>query len=337
MTRGPHSRSGRAARIARVLLLCALAAVPCIIPLHNPAAAYTPQESRMLMQIKEIAPGFGGILERLVFQRGFARIDCRRATEKIYDWILSSQYPHLPLFLESLTETDVAMLVDLFKQDSDFLSSPELPLFEELRPMGQYTVLGLPFKGEFFVLRGNDEPPDHDPAGAQRYAWDFVIMKKNSMFQGAGDANEHYFVWGAALRATAPGAVVSLMQDTPDLHPSDTTGGADANQIVIDHGAGEQSVIRHIMQHSASVSVKQRVNPGDIIARAGNNGGAGFPLIHFQLDKSKQGNQTPMQARFAVYFARDEHDLAYRLVVSGIPARGQFIMDVETAIGAPAF
>jgi hypothetical protein len=327
--RGSHP-AVRAAVLAMALAMLFSLFIP------KPASAYYTQETRMLMRIKEIAPSFGGALERMIFQRGFARIDCRKATENIYKWIQDNQFPHITLFLESLTEDDVATLIELFKQNSQIASSPSMPLFEDLHTLNQFTVLALPFKGEFYVLHGNDNPPDHLPDGPHRYAWDFIVMKKGLPFQQKGDTNEQHYVWGAAILAPAPGTVAILSQDNPDHAPSEPGMDGAVNQIVIDHGAGEQSVIRHIMHHSALANTKQAVKAGAPIARAGNNGGSEFPLIHFQLDKSKQGNRSPLQARFAVYFARDESDQVFRLVVSGIPAPGQYIMDVSTYIDAPA-
>ena len=311
-------------------LLLMFAAAVLIVSCCAPVRAYHTPESRMLMQIKEEAPVFGTRLERLVFQEGFVDVEARRAVQRIYDWYSQNDYPLIADFLEILNEQDVSSLYELFKQDADISSSTHLPLYEDLSEYGQNTPLALPFQGEMYVLNGNDSSPDHEADGPQRYAWDFVIMRGGRIsIEDNSTVNENYYTWGISLLSPASGRIATLSQAGADHAPGASGDPADANFLRISHGGDEVSLFRHIMQDSVTVAAGKAVACFEPVARVGDNGDALNPVLHYQLDKSKNDVTRPMQTRFAVYFARDQDAPAYILVISGIPATGQYVINAH--------
>jgi murein DD-endopeptidase MepM/ murein hydrolase activator NlpD len=65
--------------------------------------------------------------------------------------------------------------------------------------------------------------------------------------------------------------------------PEFKDGGDVGNNVVIDHGNGEFSMIAHFQQNSVSVKSGDRVAAGQLIGRLGSSGDSTAPHVHHQL------------------------------------------------------
>jgi hypothetical protein len=326
------SRARRARCVRLGAAAFAFAMVLLFFAAGGGASPYRTPEFRMLMQIKEISPAFGESIERMVFEKSFSSVEVSAAVTRLYNWIIDNKYPRIAEFLNALDEDDAHTIFELFQQDTTVTSAPDIPLCEDLGEHGQYSCLTTPFHGELYVLNGHESSTGDTATGPFRYAWDFTAMRDGQPAAGEGKSNEDYFVWGHDVLAPADGTVIDLRHDAPDHLPGVAQGQENANFIRIDHGDHEYSTIRGIQCNSAVVSDKKKVARAQLLAKAGNNGDAKTPMIHYQLDHQEKNVPIPIQARFAVYFAREENQGDFRLVVSGIPKQGQYIMDVESYI-----
>jgi len=90
---------------------------------------------------------------------------------------------------------------------------------------------------------------------------------------------------GYAALATAPGKVVSVIDDQPDHgfgKAQDDPFGC-GNAVMIDHGAGWVSQYCHLAQGSARVTRGQSVREGDPLGLVGSSGGTDFPHLHYAI------------------------------------------------------
>ena len=90
---------------------------------------------------------------------------------------------------------------------------------------------------------------------------------------------------GYSALATAPGVVVSTINDQPDHRFSgaqDDPFGC-GNAVMIDHGAGWVSQYCHLAQGSVRVSRGQSVATGDPLGEVGSSGGTDFPHLHYAI------------------------------------------------------
>ncbi|MGC9418017.1 MAG: M23 family metallopeptidase [Rhodovulum sp.] len=86
---------------------------------------------------------------------------------------------------------------------------------------------------------------------------------------------------GTAVLAPAPGTVIALRDGQPDDSAApDTDCG---NGVVIDHGAGWLTRYCHLARDSVAVRLGLRVSKGTRLGMVGTSGGAGRPLVGFEL------------------------------------------------------
>lgn len=296
------------------------------------AAGYRTPESRMLMQIKDMAPDFGMRLEVLVFQAGSGDPGAAKAVRRLHAWLTDNEYPRIREFLQILSEDDVRTLYELFMMDTEVGSSPHLPLLENLEDYGQYTPLALPFDGEWRVETGNDTPPNHGTDAARRYSWDFV---KNNGCDIKLPINEDSFASVCSTRIPAPGVILRA-EKTAGIHDTASAGSTPYTfGVIIDHGDREHSVIRFTNPFGDEPAAGTHVDAMDfLVFTAAGAGSEGLPpiVVHYELNVVKNNNFTPIQARFAVYFARSDESGRRSLVVSGIPAPGQYVSNVDSCL-----
>jgi murein DD-endopeptidase MepM/ murein hydrolase activator NlpD len=120
------------------------------------------------------------------------------------------------------------------------------------------------------------------PVIGQRFAIDWLQGKREgnhwSFFHGDSSRNENWYCYNAPLHAVADGLVVGLKTDIPENVPDqkpvvkitqETLGG---NYVVIDIGYGRYAFYAHLIPHSATVKIGDRVKAGEVIGRLGNSG-----------------------------------------------------------------
>ena len=85
--------------------------------------------------------------------------------------------------------------------------------------------------------------------------------------------------------ATAPGKVVSVIDDQPDhgfARAADNPLGC-GNAVMIDHGAGWLSQYCHLARGTSTVRIGQTVQRGDPLGKIGSSGGTDFPHLHYAI------------------------------------------------------
>jgi hypothetical protein len=165
------------------------------------------------------------------------------------------------------------------------------------------TTFILPFRGTWFTSMGglNELVNYHYAYEYKRYAYDFVILKKNVMFSGDHRKNESFFAFGQEILAPASGKVVKVENDVPDNKPVGKMNKARraGNYVVIDHGNGEYSFLAHLKYKSVRVQVGDEVRQGDVIGLCGNSGYSQGPHLHFQVSTSPDyPNTSSIRIRF---------------------------------------
>jgi len=214
----------------------------------------------------------------------------------------------------------------------------------DIKPMhtiaeGQYAgyedqaKLKLPFNGEWLVYHGGRNIFQNPYAGADdsRFAMDFVYLKDNKLFSGAGGVGskvQDYYCFGQPILAPADGTVVRAKGGFDDVPPGKPNGdAADGNVVIISHGNGESSMFNHLKQNSLKVKVDDKVKQGDVIAECGNSGMGGIPHIHYQFGR---GMGAGLPAQFQDYIADGKP------VASGEPTRGQYVKNAAASASMPA-
>ena len=149
-----------------------------------------------------------------------------------------------------------------------------------------HTRLRLPFDGAWSVLWGGSEWADnrHASVSDQRFAYDFLAMQRGSSFSGNGKANEQYYCFGRKVLSPADGTVLSVTNDVADNLPGYvSTLTLYGNNLVIDHGNGEYSLLAHLKRGSITVKRGSKVRAGDVVGLTGNSGTSTEPHLHYQL------------------------------------------------------
>lgn len=179
------------------------------------------------------------------------------------------------------------------------------------------TTFGLPFDGEWTVLRGSpDEEYAHSTTVPQhRYAHDFVVTDETgATFDRDGERNDSTSDTGASearlaashcfgepVLAPADGTVAATSDGHPDgfagLDPRE--GSLYGNHVVLDHG-DEYSLLAHLQADSLTVSVGDTVERGEQLGRCGSSGRATEPQLHVQvLDRANPYAGVALPVAFA--------------------------------------
>ncbi len=288
-------------------------------------------ETSLLFEIENVSRNFARNLDKIVFTEGFMKVETRNALQRLVTWAKENKYPRLSEFLDVLSENDIRTLFDVFQKGQPIVSTTLAPVVEPFEITGQATPLGFPFKGEFYVIQGNSGNVSHQRNTRNEFAWDFVVIKNGSMFKNSSHKNSNYLSWGEPVISPADGRIVEVRSNMPD-HPPLTTKMQGANYIFIEHRNRETSVIYHLMNGSVKITSGQDVAQGLKIASVGNSGISMFPHIHFELDRRDHDKYIPGPARFATYFSRKENEQDWKLVISGIPQVGEYLLSVDDFI-----
>ncbi len=185
------------------------------------------------------------------------------------------------------------------------------------------TRLRLPFRGEWYTFWGGRtvEENYHVIARDQRFAYDFVQMRKGVSHDGDGKRNEQYYCFGQAVLAPGAGIVVTVADTLPDNEPGlRDPAHPFGNSVVIDHGHGECSVLAHLERGSLRVRPGQTVAAGDTLGLCGNSGNTTEPHVHYHLqNQATLGDADGIPAFFADYQADGAP------VARGEPKKGQTV------------
>ncbi len=183
--------------------------------------------------------------------------------------------------------------------------------------------MNLPFTGEWYVVWGGRtiEQNYHAAYMDQRFAYDLLIVKNGSSYQGDKEKNESYFCFGEPVISPADGVVVAVTNNVPDnipgvMNPEQPAG----NYVVIDHENGEFSIIAHFMKDSICVQEGDRVSGRDLLGLCGNSGNSSEAHIHYHIQDSGifgAGFGFPIQ--FVDYYADNEY------ISRGEPVQNQVI------------
>ncbi|MDF1609643.1 M23 family metallopeptidase [Hoeflea sp. YIM 152468] len=160
----------------------------------------------------------------------------------------------------------------------------------------------LPFTGRWYVYWGGRtlEQNYHAVNPAQRFAYDFLIMRDGSSFAGDDPTRiESYYCWGEPILAPADATVVAAVSDRDD----NLIGRTDAakplgNHVVLDVGNSEFIFLAHMQKDSLEVAPGDSVTAGDRLGRCGNSGNSSEPHVHLHMQttaKLGQGEGLPVQ------------------------------------------
>jgi hypothetical protein len=164
------------------------------------------------------------------------------------------------------------------------------------------TVFTLPVTGKWTVYQGGRTVFDnyHAATKDQRFAYDLLVIKDESMFAGKGEDLSDYYSFGLPVLSPANGKVTAAIDEYDDNQPLSPSKDAPAygNAIVIDHGKGEFSMLAHLKRGSIKVKVGDTVTAGQRIAECGNSGNSPLPHLHYHLQTTGEwfkGEGLPIQ------------------------------------------
>jgi murein DD-endopeptidase MepM/ murein hydrolase activator NlpD len=212
------------------------------------------------------------------------------------------------------------------------------------------TKLVVPLRGRFLVYDAHDYYSHHrridlsSPAVKRlgmtfnpvRYAYDFSpVDETRSWHRGDPGKPENWIAYDAPLYAPAAGRVVSLANDVPDNRleggrlvypesPNDIIKRLFGNYVLIDHGAGEYSVLAHLKAKTVAVRPNDRLSQDQFLGRIGFSGDTGLHVhVHYQLT---DGPDPLAASSLPVYFSGHRRLGSSRSVVrDGLIHTGEFI------------
>jgi hypothetical protein len=201
------------------------------------------------------------------------------------------------------------------------LPNPAETKYLEYKDKGKYT---LPFKGPWLIYQGGRSTYENYHAAYldERFAYDITAVKDGKLYSGNGDKREEFFSFGQAVLAPADGSVVAAVdqyEDNPIMKPS-STGPKEGNNVVIDHGNGEFSMLAHLRRGSVKVKLGDKVKAGQEIGQCGNSGNSPFPHLHWHLQTTSvwfKGEGLPVQVR--------DYVAGGKPVEIGEPVRGEVV------------
>ncbi|SES66443.1 Peptidase family M23 [Oceanobacillus limi] len=145
----------------------------------------------------------------------------------------------------------------------------------------------MPMIGEWFTFWGgtNELVNYHYAVESQRYAYDLVIVKDGSSFEGDPTKNESYYAFGKEAVAPSEGVVVAIENNIKDNTPTVDTNRVEplGNHVILEHENKEYSIIAHLQEGSVQVSEGDQVDAGDLLGYVGNSGNSSEPHIHFHV------------------------------------------------------
>ena len=158
----------------------------------------------------------------------------------------------------------------------------------------------------------------------QRFAYDFVVRRGGKTHRGDGRVNSEFYCFGLPIVAPAAGKIVWLSDGVRDNRPGLKNPQQPlGNAVVLDHGAGEFSVLAHFRRRSLTVKLGQVVAVGETLGQCGNSGNSTEPHLHYHL----QDGPVPLAGDgLPAFFHSYQAD--GQVIERGEPLRGQYISRV---------
>jgi hypothetical protein len=126
-----------------------------------------------------------------------------------------------------------------------------------------------------------------DPS--ETFAIDWVQVDAHGLaYRTDGKTPEDWFGYGAEVLAAAPGTVVEVLQNLPDVTPGKnpeglTMGQIAGNHVIVDMGSGFYAMYAHLAPGSVQPHVGDYVRQGQKLGLLGNTGNSSAPHLHFQV------------------------------------------------------
>ena len=103
-----------------------------------------------------------------------------------------------------------------------------------------------------------------------------------------GKKPEDWIGYGAEITAAAPGTVVEVMRDLPNVTPGKNPEGLTiaqiaGNRVIIDMGSGHYAMYAHLALGSIQLHISDYVRQGQKLGLLGNTGNSSGPHLHFQV------------------------------------------------------
>lgn len=151
------------------------------------------------------------------------------------------------------------------------------------------TKLRLPFDGEWTVLWGGRSVWQnyHAIDTGQRYAFDFLVQRDGTSFNGDGTKNEDYYCFGQPVMAPAAGKISKVVDGIADNIPGQMNPDqAEGNYLIIDHGNHEITTLAHFQQNTITVEKGDTVEAGQVLGLCGNSGNSSEAHIHMHMQST---------------------------------------------------
>ena len=161
-------------------------------------------------------------------------------------------------------------------------------------------VISPPFKGSGWV-NGNGccleigphrfvtNPMNGTLDPSETFAIDWVQVDAHGLaYRTDGKKPEDWIGYGAEILAVAPGTVVEVVRDLPDVTPGVNPKGLTiaqtaGNRVIIDMGSGYYAMYAHLAPGSVQLHVGDYVRQGQKLGLLGTTGNSSAPHLHFQL------------------------------------------------------
>ena len=161
-------------------------------------------------------------------------------------------------------------------------------------------VISPPFKGSGWV-NGNGcclevgphrfvtNPMNGTLDPSETFAIDWVQVDAHGLaYRTDGKKPEDWIGYGAEILAVAPGTVVEVVRDLPNVTPGKNPEGLTiaqiaGNRVIIDMGSGCYAMYAHLAPGSVHLHVGDYVRQGQKLGLLGNTGNSSAPHLHFQV------------------------------------------------------
>lgn len=168
-------------------------------------------------------------------------------------------------------------------------------------PVGpEAIVISPPFKGSGWV-NGNGcclevgphrfvtNPMNGTLDPSETFAIDWVqVDALGFAYRTDGKKAEDWIGYGTEILAVAPGTVVEVVRDLPNVTPGKNPEGLTiaqiaGNRVIIDMGSGYYAMYAHLAPESVQLHVGDYVRRGQKLGLLGNTGNSSAPHLHFQV------------------------------------------------------
>ncbi len=210
------------------------------------------------------------------------------------------------------------------------------PSSHEGRPSG--VPFRLPVEGTWRLLWGGEDKESNRLAGflaEQRWAL-ALVREEEGVRARAGAGGEHplapadFLAFGEPVLAPAPGEVAWTRDGLPDGDLARRAAGVPplGNLIVLCVAPGQYAFLAHLQEGSLAVGAGERVEAGQLLARAGSSGSSRLvPEPHvlvFLQDSAEEGAGEPIPWFFHGYFADDRY-MERSLPRGGVAPEGRLV------------